>query len=648
MYYSSLKEETKDTYEALKEARDKVHSKFPLCTVETYDGDANEKGEYHGTGFIASCMEFQYTGEMWEGQIEGHGHLVWTNGYKVDGQFQEGVPNGYGVITWPNGDTYEGEIVNGVRHGLGKLTSHNGKAIYEGSWFRSRRHGFGTQVYTDGSRYTGNWEHDFRQGTGTIIYANQDCYEGNWCDNERHGLGSMGWKRGTAHYVELYDGSWEKGIPNGKGVLTYIRPLDDAPPDTGTTPLSYAPPIASVINVYRGNFVKGHREGLGTFYYADGSAYEGEWKNNKKNGRGKFVNYNGATFFCHYIDDVPQNVPDLGELGNAALVPEVYIDDICGIPDGSMEQLSTTIKSLLLRFNTPLRSMFSAYANYYDDVAFVFTPKNWWQHRLPSRINIPQFLRLLSDKRILNGLVSIGTVIQCVVQVLEREFVVDSNRENYDPSRDHRAELTAKVYRLQGSLNYRQFAETIIRLAPKVCAGPKFYALGEKFNSLVVEQLIPNHFHEPLCCYSRRYLNVIQPFLPQLEAKFNGLVDLDLDSRSRVLKVRDFLRFIHKLLDKHKIHYADAVSELFPSFQHVHGPSLPSGYNQPQSDLSVTIFFKGCGDKNEELISGVSVSQVLTIVDFVEALVILAHELSRKENLNLEEVLENEILVLPI
>lgn len=38
-------------------------------------------------------------------------------------------------------------------------------------------------------------------------------------------------------------------------------------------------------NQYTGGFVQGQKHGQGTFYYADGAVYEGEWKNNKKHGK---------------------------------------------------------------------------------------------------------------------------------------------------------------------------------------------------------------------------------------------------------------------------------------------------------------------------------------------------------------------------
>lgn len=38
-------------------------------------------------------------------------------------------------------------------------------------------------------------------------------------------------------------------------------------------------------NQYHGDFLHGQRHGYGVFYYAGGAVYEGEWKNNKKNGQ---------------------------------------------------------------------------------------------------------------------------------------------------------------------------------------------------------------------------------------------------------------------------------------------------------------------------------------------------------------------------
>jgi hypothetical protein len=38
--------------------------------------------------------------------------------------------------------------------------------------------------------------------------------------------------------------------------------------------------------VYEGEWVKGIREGTGTYYYANGEVYNGQWQRNQRNGQG--------------------------------------------------------------------------------------------------------------------------------------------------------------------------------------------------------------------------------------------------------------------------------------------------------------------------------------------------------------------------
>jgi hypothetical protein len=51
------------------------------------------------------------------------------------------------------------------------------------------------------------------------------------------------------------------------------------------------------IGTYKGNFSGGNIDGLGKFEYFDGSIYEGNWKENKKHGRGKFIETNGESVY---------------------------------------------------------------------------------------------------------------------------------------------------------------------------------------------------------------------------------------------------------------------------------------------------------------------------------------------------------------
>lgn len=64
---------------------------------------------------------------------------------------------------------------------------------------------------------------------------------------------------------EKYQGNWLDDMPNGIGNLIWME-------GKNTTRL--------LKNRYSGEFQNGAREGLGVFYYSDGSMYEGQWSNN--------------------------------------------------------------------------------------------------------------------------------------------------------------------------------------------------------------------------------------------------------------------------------------------------------------------------------------------------------------------------------
>ena len=82
-----------------------------------------------------------------------------------------------------------------------------------------------------------------------------------------------------------YEGEIENGEPNGNGIWTQCD---------GAT--------------YVGQFVNGLREGIGTFTWADRedeleSVYQGEYKNNRRHGKGKRTYGNGSIVEGYWIDN---------------------------------------------------------------------------------------------------------------------------------------------------------------------------------------------------------------------------------------------------------------------------------------------------------------------------------------------------------
>ena len=43
-------------------------------------------------------------------------------------------------------------------------------------------------------------------------------------------------------------------------------------------------------DVYEGNWKDGKKNGKGKYTYTDGTVYEGDWKDGSKNGKGKNIN----------------------------------------------------------------------------------------------------------------------------------------------------------------------------------------------------------------------------------------------------------------------------------------------------------------------------------------------------------------------
>ena len=48
--------------------------------------------------------------------------------------------------------------------------------------------------------------------------------------------------------------------------------------------------------VYSGHYLKGVCEGKGEYTWSNGDKYVGDWKNNKKNGYGKYMKKDGTMF----------------------------------------------------------------------------------------------------------------------------------------------------------------------------------------------------------------------------------------------------------------------------------------------------------------------------------------------------------------
>ena len=265
------------------------------------------------------------------------------DGDSYEGEMKDGKYHGMGTYRWGNGNVYTGEYVNGVRQGNGKFAFASGSS-YEGEWKNGKYHGKGKWTNADGSYYTGVWENDdiidstkieypapayasesVKPAAGAKIermeYDGGDFYEGEIVDGYRHGKGKYTWADGSE-----YEGDWVKGKKCGFGVYrSYSKNEKD-----GSTYLSYiyegewkdskkhGQGIAKKYKIYHlfgtpfmtwsheGGYANGDMHGHGIYKEWNvpndtGRVHEGEWVNNKRQGR--FVwEYEPSVTGKKYID----------------------------------------------------------------------------------------------------------------------------------------------------------------------------------------------------------------------------------------------------------------------------------------------------------------------------------------------------------
>ena len=210
----------------------------------------------------------------------------------LPGHFKAGALCGAGLAIYGDFGVYVGEFKEGLRSGYGRMSYQNESlecleisdtiGEYEGQWKRDRRHGRGKMTYKNGIIYEGQYREDRRHNvSGSVQFPSGDRYTGLWVNDLMNGFGRYEEAGGA-----VVCGMFVQGALGKEGVLEmaeggkYEGDVRNMKPD-GRGRWLY--PNG---DLYTGELTEGVRSGTGKMAYKDGSEYEGEWKEGLREGWG--------------------------------------------------------------------------------------------------------------------------------------------------------------------------------------------------------------------------------------------------------------------------------------------------------------------------------------------------------------------------
>jgi hypothetical protein len=147
---------------------------------------------------------------------------------------------------------------------------HDGSVV-EGDIHKGKVKGVGTLTSTDGSRYIGPFNGFIPHGKGTLIMSDRSKYVGMFSHGGINGWGVMTDPKGNVTECTFLTTDEGDALANGVGTARYAD---------GT--------------VYEGSFRNGKFNGHGTLRMTDGSVFEGEFVEGLANGLGALTHADGT------------------------------------------------------------------------------------------------------------------------------------------------------------------------------------------------------------------------------------------------------------------------------------------------------------------------------------------------------------------
>ncbi len=162
---------------------------------------------------------------------------------------------------------YQGEVnVSGQRHGIGKCTTPY--YVLMGMWKNDKFSGWGRESRSNGDVFEGRYENGLLNGKGIFLNEKKCKYVGDFINTRRWGKGDL-----TTDRVH-YEGDFYNDKIHGNGRIKFLRDGIE----------------------YMGTFKNDQIDGYGAFKWKNGDSYEGHVKAGKMNGFGKYRYANGKEY----------------------------------------------------------------------------------------------------------------------------------------------------------------------------------------------------------------------------------------------------------------------------------------------------------------------------------------------------------------
>lgn len=280
---------------------------------QSFEWNGDVKGEFaHGQGTIQFIKDGKKAGKekktLFFGADKkeytqlGTSENLYIGDLKKTGSIK--VPNGKGVFVKPNGSVYAGDFSDGkITNGYHFVAE---ELQYSGSYLDNKYSGFGIYYKNGEILYSDHWLDGKQNGEGTEYQDNAE-FKGSYKDGKKEGLFQIE-RNGTIRVVSFSD-----NVPNLKDCKIYFN---DGTMWIGALTRNYEPSglgrtITSDGLVNFENRVNGELIGEQKLTFPDGSSYEGEVKNGKRNGYGIQVYPTGITYYGHWENDYQNGYGDL-------------------------------------------------------------------------------------------------------------------------------------------------------------------------------------------------------------------------------------------------------------------------------------------------------------------------------------------------